>query len=83
MCRYCEKEKFEEDYKNMLHLPFPLEDDFSEELFDANADDTPIQYVRKNDNKYYLITEIPEIGEVYRAEINFCPMCGRKLKEGD
>ena len=82
-CRYCQKDELEKQYKTMLYIPLPLEDDFSEKLFDANADDTPIQYIRRNDNKYYLITEIPEIGEVYRTEINYCPMCGRKLKGGD
>ncbi len=58
-------------------------DDSSEEYFDINKEDVPIQYIRKNDKEYFLITEInDEDGNVLSTEINYCPMCGRKLGDG-
>lgn len=81
MCKYCEKEKFEDKYKNELYLNFPLMDDFSEEYFNINNDNVPIQYIRKNDKKYFLITEInDEDGDVLSTEINYCPMCRTKVR---
>lgn len=80
MCEYCKKEKFESEYKNELYLSFPLKDDYTEKFIDINKDDTPIQYIRKQDNKYQLVTElVNEDGDVISTEINYCPMCGRKL----
>lgn len=80
MCEYCEKEEFESKYKNELYKNFPIIDDYLEKLIDINKDDTPIQYIRKQDNKYQLVTElVNEDGDVISTEINYCPMCGRKL----
>ncbi len=80
MCEYCEKEEFENKYKNKLYKNFSIIDDYSEKLIDINEDDTPIQYIRKQDNKYQLVTElVNEDGDVISTEINYCPMCGRKL----
>ena len=82
MCEYCKKENFEDKYTNELYLRFPLMDDFSEEYFDLNKDDSPIQYIRKNDKRYFLITELNnENGDVLSTEIKYCPMCGRRLRE--
>lgn len=80
MCKYCEKEKFEDKYKNELYKSFPIIDDYSENLIDINEDDTPVQYIRKRNNKYQLVTElVNENGDVIVIDISYCPMCGRKL----
>lgn len=80
MCEYCEKEEFENKYKNKLYKNFSIIDDYSEKLIDINEDYIPIQYIRKQDNKYQLVTElVNEDGDVISTEINYCPMCGRKL----
>lgn len=82
MCEYCENEKFEKRHKNELYKNFPIKDDYTEKYIDTNKDNTPIQYIRKNSNKYFLITElINEDGDVISADINYCPMCGRKLNQ--
>lgn len=76
MCEYCEKEKFESEYKNELYLSFPLKDDYTEKFIDSYDENNPVQYIRKNDKKYYLITELNnEDGDVLSTEINYCPMC--------
>lgn len=81
MCEYCKKEKFESEYKNELYLSFPLKDDYTEKFIDPYDENNPVQYIRKNDKKYYLITELNnEDGDVLSTEINYCPMCRKKAR---
>lgn len=82
MCEYCEKEEFEKKYKNELYKSFPIVDDYSEKLIDINKGDTPIQYIRKHNNEYELVTElVNEDGDVISTEINYCPMCRKEARE--
>ena len=81
MCKYCEKEKFESEYKNELYKSFPIIDDYSEQLININEDNTPVQYIRKQNNRYQLVTElVNEDGNVIVSDINYCPMCRKEVR---
>lgn len=74
-CEYCYEHKV---MKNKLYPNLPIIDDFTEEEFFGN--DTPLQYIRKENNKYQLTTETQNSeGDVLILNLNYCPMCGRKL----
>lgn len=82
MCKYCEKEKFENKYANELFKSLPLKDDYTDKSLNPYKEGNPVQYIRKNKAKYKLITELAnEDGDVLNIDINYCPMCGRRLGE--
>lgn len=75
MCKYCENGDGEE---YVLYSNLPIKDDFNKE----DIEDNQIQYIRKDINKHFLVTETNnEDGDVLILEINYCPMCGRKLED--
>lgn len=75
MCQYCENGNGKE-FK--LYSNLPIQDDFDKEYIENNQ----LQYIRQDKQKYFLVTETNnEDGDVLILEINYCPMCGRKLGE--
>jgi len=41
-------------------------------------------FIARENGKYYLMHRFtPDDGYFLKMEINFCPMCGRNLKEAD
>ena len=84
MCKYCEKKiatgnRVKEVIRVELMENLPIIDDFSEKPIE-NDRNNPVQYMRKYENKYSLITEFANgEGTVLLLHINNCPMCGRKL----
>lgn len=84
MCVYCEKvtgkgRKITESDHVELMQNMTIYDDFTnkEIIHDGNS---PVQYIRKYKQKYFLVTEFAnDDGDVIVLPIQFCPMCGRKL----
>lgn len=75
MCEYCENGNGE---KFKIYPDLPIQDDFDNEYIKDNQS----QYIRKDEEKYFLVTEINnEDGDVLILDITYCPMCGKKLKE--
>lgn len=81
MCIYCENIKINPKMRRATELMknLPIVDEFSEkEIIEGEED--PQQYIRRDKNKHYLVTEFADDeGTVISFEISFCPMCGRKL----
>lgn len=40
-------------------------------------------YIERHNNNFSIVTHLYNNEEEDEISINFCPMCGRKLKEGD
>ena len=79
MCKYCEIDcKNNNEYQYMNNMP--ILDDFDEKLITGT--NRQYQYIRKSKKTYNLITELNnDEGDALNLPINYCPMCGRRLKE--
>ena len=79
MCEYCEIDcKNNNEYQYMNNMP--VLDDFDKKLL--TGINRQYQYIRKSKKTYNLITELNnDEGDVLNLPINYCPMCGRKLRE--
>ena len=77
MCEYCERNKI---FECELFSNLPITDDITGEYIGSYEDGNPLQYIRYLKNKYQIITEFNnDDGDVLSLDINYCPMCGRKL----
>ena len=84
MCKYCEKviatgKHVKDVIEAELMETLPIIDGFNEKPIE-NDGNNPVQYIRKYENRYSLITEFADDeGTILLLPINNCPMCGRTL----